>query len=179
MHLEVVKRLPSLPQVLGASLGGTAAAYANNGYENLLIPSVNTDDHTYFAAVAAEIIVSAFLVLTVLSAGTSEKVAGNSYFGLAIGFVVLGGVVAVGDIVPGSTFNPAVGMVLPVIADRHADDIWVCLVGDTIGAFIAVALYAFWRDVLKKPEAIDRGQSKYFRDDEESNNYNIKSPLLQ
>ncbi|CAN0005310.1 unnamed protein product, partial [Ectocarpus fasciculatus] len=122
---------------LGAVLAGAAAGYVNQGYENIVSPSVNTDQHTYLEAIFAEAIIAAFLVLTVLCVGTSEKVAGNSYFGMAIGFVVLAGVVVVGDILPGSSFNTAIGIVLPLMTNRNISDIWVCIVGDILGSFVA------------------------------------------
>ena len=49
------------------------------------------------------------LVFVILNVATSKRTAGNSYFGLAIGFTVLAGAFAVGDI-SGGAFNPAVAI---------------------------------------------------------------------
>lgn len=49
------------------------------------------------------------LVLVVLHTAFSDDTEGNSYYGLAIGFTVLAGVVAVGPITSGA-FNPAVAL---------------------------------------------------------------------
>lgn len=94
---------------------------------------------------------------------------------MAIGFVVLAGVVVVGDILPGSSFNTAIGIVLPLMTNRNISDIWVCIVGDILGSFVAFGLYAFWRDLLIKPQA-DNIQKYYDECDIEDA---VKSPLLK
>ena len=50
------------------------------------------------AAFAAEFLFTFALVYVVLNAATAKSTAGNSYFGLAIGFTVLSGAFAVGDV---------------------------------------------------------------------------------
>lgn len=166
-----------MPQLLGTLLAGAAAGYVNKGYENIVSASVNTNQHTMLAAVCAEMIISGFLVLTVLSVGTNEKVAGNSYFGMAVGFVVWAGFVCVGDIVPGSAFNPALSSVLSLIKNEKVGHIWVFIVGDLAGSVVAFGLYAFWHDILRiQPVASKyRSPSEYLNDDEEQY---VKNPLL-
>jgi aquaporin Z len=60
-------------------------------------------------AVTVEFLFTFALVYVVLNVATSTRTAGNSYFGLAIGFTVLAGAFAVGDI-SGGAFNPAVAI---------------------------------------------------------------------
>jgi aquaporin Z len=153
--------------LLGALLGGAAAGYANQGFSKIVSASVNTDAHTMLEGVFAEMIIAFFLVFTVLSVGTSEKVAGNSYFGIAIGFAVLGGMVSVGDIVPGSAFNLALAAMLPLITNYKIGHVWVFIVGDLCGSLIAFGLYAYWHDILKIQQ--NRSVSK---------NHSLRSPLL-
>ena len=50
------------------------------------------------AAFAAEFLFTFALVYVILNAATAKSTAGNSYFGLAIGFTVLSGAFAVGDV---------------------------------------------------------------------------------
>jgi aquaporin Z len=57
----------------------------------------------------AEFLFGFALCLVVLTTATHAKTKGNSYFGLAIGFTVLVGAIAVGPI-SGAAFNPAVGI---------------------------------------------------------------------
>ena len=61
------------------------------------------------SAVVVEFIFTFALVYVVLNVATAKSTAGNSYFGLAIGFTVLAGAFAVGD-VSGAAFNPAVAL---------------------------------------------------------------------
>ena len=60
-------------------------------------------------AMAVEFLFTFALVYVILNVATSKRTAGNSYFGLAIGFTVLAGAFAVGDI-SGAAFNPAVAI---------------------------------------------------------------------
>lgn len=55
------------------------------------------------------------LALVVLNSATAKGTAGNSFYGLAIGFTVLAGAFAVGPI-SGGVFNPAVGTG-PIVMD--------------------------------------------------------------
>jgi aquaporin Z len=57
----------------------------------------------------AEFLFTFALAFVVLNVATAKSTAGNSYFGLAIGFTVLSGAFAVGD-VSGGAFNPAVAV---------------------------------------------------------------------
>ncbi len=64
---------------------------------------------------AAEVIFTFVLVFTVLNVALPKAVAGNQYYGLAIGLSVLVGALSVGTI-SGGAFNPAVGL-SPLFAD--------------------------------------------------------------
>lgn len=64
---------------------------------------------------AAEVIFTFVLVFTVLNVALPKAVAGNQYYGLAIGLSVLVGALSVGTI-SGGAFNPAVGL-SPLLAD--------------------------------------------------------------
>ena len=63
----------------------------------------------FVPAFGAEFLFTFALVYVVLNVATAPANAGNSYFGLAIGFTVLAGAFAVGDI-SGGAFNPAVAI---------------------------------------------------------------------
>ena len=62
-----------------------------------------------FGAFLAEFLFTFALVYVVLNVATADATDGNSYFGLAIGFTVLAGAFAVGQ-VSGAAFNPAVAI---------------------------------------------------------------------
>lgn len=69
----------------------------------------------FLRAAAAEALFTFALVSVVLNVATTKKAAGNSYFGLAIGFTVMAGAFAVGPI-SGAAFNPAVAF-SPAVVD--------------------------------------------------------------
>jgi aquaporin Z len=64
-------------------------------------------------ALLAEFLFTFALANTVINVATAKGTAGNSFYGLAIGFTVLAGAYAVGD-VSGGAFNPAVTLALAI-----------------------------------------------------------------
>jgi aquaporin Z len=95
-------------QFAAAFAGGSSASYVNNGLKDINSPAVNYDHHTSFQAIVCEMIFTFGLVLCVLSVGTNEKVGGNSYYGMAIGFFLVAAQVGGADI-SGAVLNPALG----------------------------------------------------------------------
>ncbi len=91
--------------VVAQVAGGLAAA----AVVRLLVarPSAPAGGPT-IAAVVAELVFTAVLCFVVLNVATSKDHPDNSFYGLAIGFTVAAGAVAVGPI-SGAVFNPAVG----------------------------------------------------------------------
>ena len=84
------------------------------------------------------------LALVVLNSATAAGTKGNSFYGLAIGFTVMVGAFAGGEI-SGGAFNPAVG-VGPILMDVIAGggtiaNIWIYLVAPLAGG--AVAAFVF------------------------------------
>jgi aquaporin Z len=65
--------------------------------------------HALVAAVVAELLFTFALAYVVLNVATSKDHPDNSFYGLAIGFTVAAGAVAVGGI-SGGAFNPAVAL---------------------------------------------------------------------
>lgn len=97
---------------------------------------------TLFPALVAEFVFSFALVLTVLSTATSAKSAGNSYFGLAIGFTVGAGVLAVGALT-GAAFNSAVGVGVVMFGLSATSNLWVYIVANLVGGAVAAAAFRF------------------------------------
>ncbi len=93
-------------------------------------------------ALVAEFVFSFALVLTVLTTATSAKSAGNSYFGLAIGFTVGAGVLAVGSLT-GAAFNSAVGVGVSLFGLSAAANLWVYIVANLVGGAVAAAAFRF------------------------------------
>lgn len=87
------------------------------------------------------------LALVVLNVATDEKVAKNSFYGLAIGFTVVIAAFAGGS-VSGGAFNPAVGLGPALAALGPLSHVWLYLVGPLCGAALASFVY-----VLQHPES--------------------------
>ena len=93
-----------------------------------------------------EMIFTFALVTVVMNVAMSKKSAGNTYFGLAIGFTVLASAFAAGP-VSGGAFNPAVA-IGPMIMDminggNSMQHLWLYLVGPFAGAAAAAIFYPF------------------------------------
>ncbi|HYJ39025.1 MAG TPA: aquaporin [Chitinophagaceae bacterium] len=93
-------------------------------------------------AVIAEFLGTFALAYVVLNVATSKETAGNSYYGLAIGFTVFAMASAFGSI-SGGAFNPAVAIGLSVMQIASWGDIWVYLVGCFGGGLIAGIMFRF------------------------------------
>ena len=91
-------------------------------------------------ALIAEILFTFALCLVILEVATSKATEGNSYYGIAIGFTVMAGTYAVGG-VSGGVFNPAVAVGIIVMGIAAPSSIWVYLCANSIGGFLAAAIY--------------------------------------
>lgn len=93
----------------------------------------------------AEAIYTFLLVHVVLNTATTKSNANNSFYGLAIGFTVTAGAVAVGD-VSGGVFNPAVGFG-PIVVDswnggaENFQHIWIYFLAPWLGAIAAAMVF--------------------------------------
>jgi aquaporin Z len=97
-----------------------------------------------WAALAAEIVFTAALAAVVLNVAATRETAGNSFYGLAIGFIVAAGAFAVGPI-SGAAFNPAVGLGATAIAAfaGHGSwsNLWLYIAGPLAGAAIGAGVH--------------------------------------
>lgn len=91
-------------------------------------------------AIIAELLFTFALCYVVLNAATAKANAGNSFYGLAIGFTVLAGAYAVGS-VSGGAFNPAVAIGLGVMGIVKWADLWMHLAGEAVGAIAAAIAF--------------------------------------
>ena len=80
------------------------------------------------------------LCYVVLNTATSTKNAGNSYYGLAIGFTVVAGAYAGGGI-SGGAYNPAVAFGVTMMGLSAFSNIWIYLVGCFAGGALAAVIY--------------------------------------
>ena len=93
-------------------------------------------------AVLAELIGTFVLAFVILNVATSKKTAGNSHYGLAIGFTVTAMAFALGGISKGA-FNPAVAVGLITMHLAKSSDLWIYLVGNFAGGALAAGAFCF------------------------------------
>ncbi len=93
-------------------------------------------------ALIVEFLFTFALVYVVLNVATSKETAGNSNYGLAIGFTVLTGAFAVGA-VSGGAFNPAVAIGVATMGLVSVTNVWIHLVADFAGGAVAAMVFKF------------------------------------
>jgi aquaporin Z len=111
-------------------------------------PGAGVDD---WGALLLEAIVTALLVMVVLTAATDDRAAWKGVMApLMIGLVIFTGAVAVGPS-SGGSFNPARSLA-PAVYDGEWGDIWIYLVGPLAGAIVGGAAWAYL--VARKPVTV-------------------------
>lgn len=125
-------------------VAGSAAflfSYAISGHTPGIHPGAGVN---WASAIAVEMVFTMALVLVVLNVAATRQTAGNSYYGIAIGFTVAAGALVAGPI-SGAAFNPAVGLsaTLAGFLFGHGSwsDAWLYVVGPLLGASIAAGLH--------------------------------------
>jgi aquaporin Z len=121
-------------QVLGAGIAALIVLYMK-GNPTVVAPTLDIP-----RALMAEFLFTFALCYVVLNVATAKATAGNSFYGLAIGFTVLVGAYSVGA-VSGGAFNPAVAVGITMMGLSAVTYIWIFLVANFAGG--AVAAVAF------------------------------------
>jgi aquaporin Z len=117
-------------QVIGALLAAAAVKFLTAGTTVIAISPATGP------ALVAEFLFTFALVFVVLNVATAKGTAGNSFYGLAIGFTVLVGAFSVGSI-SGGAFNPAVAVGISSMALSPWSNLWIYLVADFLGGAVA------------------------------------------
>ena len=123
-----------ISQIIGAVLAAFAVKFLKGG------AAVTPLQPATLPALLAEFLFTFALVYVVLNTATAKGTAGNSYYGLAIGFTVLVGAFSVGNI-SGGAFNPAVAVGISVMGLSSWANIWIYLVADFVGGAVAAAAF--------------------------------------
>jgi aquaporin Z len=131
------------PYVAAQLLGAVVASLAVltiTGESFAPAPSAGTST---ISAVLVELLFTFALAYVVLNVAVEKKVAGNSYFGLAIGFTVVVAAYAGGGI-SGGAFNPAVGIgptiVHATMGGGNWSSVWLYIVAPFAGAALAAGV---------------------------------------
>ena len=128
------------PYWIAQVLAAVAAAYVAmflTGKSGASTPLANIP-----AAFVAEFLFTFALAYVVVNSATSKDTAGNSFYGLAIGFTVVVGVCAVGPI-SGGAFNPAVAIGASLAKLINISQVWVHITADLAGGLVAGLAFKF------------------------------------
>ena len=120
-------------QILGAVAGALTAHFlVGSG------TAAGTIDVT--KSLIAEFLFTFALAYVVLNGATAKGTSGNSFYGLAIGFVVMAGAFSVGGI-SGGAFNPAVAIAAPLMGLMDWNNIWIHISADFAGGALAAVVF--------------------------------------
>jgi aquaporin Z len=96
--------------------------------------------HEVGPSLIVEFLFTFALAWTVLNTATAKGTAGNSFYGLAIGFTVVAGAISVGAI-SGGAFNPAVGLGVVIMGLERLSQLWIYIVADLAGGAAAALMF--------------------------------------
>ena len=125
-----------ISQLLGAA-AASAVVLCLKGH-----PTLTPAEIPAMPSLIAEFIGTFALCYVVLNVATAKATAGNSYFGLAIGFTVVVMAYALGGI-SGGAFNPAIAVGIILMKVKAVSGLWVYLVGDLAAAVCAALAFKF------------------------------------
>ena len=125
-----------LSQILGGVAAAMLALYVKGH------PTVTPKELNTIPALIAELVGTFALAYVVLNTATAKGTAGNSNYGLAIGFTVMTMAFAFGGI-SGGAFNPAVAIGATVMHLFKTGDLWIFLVANLAAGALAAATFRF------------------------------------
>lgn len=128
----------AVPYMIVQILAGVVAALVVKFFRGDAPVTASNPDVT--KALLNELLFTFALVYVVLNTATSSKNAGNSYYGLAIGFTVFVGAYA-GGVISGGAYNPAVAFGISTMGLSSWNNLWIFLVANFLGGAIAAMVY--------------------------------------
>ena len=140
----------AIKYILSQLAGAFLAALAVNWLIGDVMQVAPSNTASVMQILVVEAIFTFALMLVILNVATHPKTAGNSYYGLAIGFTIMAAAFAGGGI-SGGVYNPAVGTG-PILVDVILGDgktlanLWYYFVGPIFGAMAATCVYEFTLD---------------------------------
>ncbi|MFI8004698.1 MIP/aquaporin family protein [Streptomyces sp. NPDC086010] len=126
-----------ISQLVGGFL---AAAVATFLVDPKMPQQISPSGRDAWAVFLAEMLFSFALVYVMLNVATSADHPHNGFYGVAIGFTVAAGVVAVGGI-SGGLFNPAVALGSATASMVEWSKIWIWLLAELTGSVLAAGMF--------------------------------------
>ena len=138
-----------LPYIVAQVLGGTLASMLGS----FLVMSTGAAEPIpkeleVIPALIAELLGTLAVVYVILNVATSKKNAGNSYYGLAIGFTIMACAYTFSNI-SGGGFNPAIALGVTMAGLASWSNIWIYVVANSVGGALAAFLFQY----VNGPEA--------------------------
>ncbi len=121
-------------QIIGAVAAGILVIFLKGN------PHILPGDIKIVPSLLAEFVGTFALAYVVLNVATAKATAGNSNYGLAIGFTVATMAFAVGGI-SGGAFNPAVATGITLMGIEKVSNLWVYLVADLSAGVLAAIVF--------------------------------------
>ncbi|WP_349259543.1 MIP/aquaporin family protein [Actinospica sp.] len=122
-------------------VGGLLAAAAVAGEaRRALTAAPSLSGHAMTTAAVAELLFTFALCYVVLNVATSRDHPANSFYGVAVGFTVAAGVIAVGG-VSGGVFNPAITLATTVLGLFTWSTLWVYVVVQLVAGAAAGSVF--------------------------------------
>jgi len=135
-----IKSADAIAYVIVQIVGATIAAFVVKYFLEDKMPVAATENPDVVKALLAEVIGTFALAYVILNVATAKANAGNSYFGLAIGFTVTAMAYALGSF-SGGAFNPSVAVGISFMKMAAWSDIWIYLVGCFAGGALAAIVF--------------------------------------
>jgi aquaporin Z len=126
------------PYVISQSIGAVLAALVVRFFKAGIV--ITPLQPVALPVLLAEFLFTFALVYVVLNTATAKGTAGNSFYGLAIGFTVMVGAFSVGNM-SGGVFNPAIALGLSLMGLSTWSNIWIYLVADFLGGAAAAGAF--------------------------------------
>jgi len=126
-------------QVLGAVAAALVVTYMKGAPADIAPMAF---DNGPVIPLLAEFFGAFAIAFVVLNVATAKANAGNSFYGLAIGFTVVACAFALGGY-SGGAFNPAVAVGITVMGLNEVSNIWIHLVGGLAGGAVAALAFQF------------------------------------
>ena len=126
-------------QILSAAAAAAVVLYIKGQGPKWQAPPA-PEGYAIVAQAVGDFLFTFALVYVVLNAATAKGTAGNSFYGLAIGFTVTAGAFAVGP-VSGGAFNPAVGVGLYLMELADLTRLAIYLGADLLGGAAAALVF--------------------------------------
>jgi aquaporin Z len=127
-------------QVIGAVLAAGVVLFIKGSATGTFPEPAKPTEYQMIAQAVGDFLFTFALVYVVLNSATAKGTAGNSFYGLAIGFTVMVGAFAVGP-VSGGAFNPAVGVGVTLMGLAGPTRLIIYLVADFLGGAAAALLF--------------------------------------